>query len=1304
MKFAGVGLAAGLAGSVAAAVSFEQEFANVKKTVQATPKEFEKVRTGILDLSEKIPESANSLADLAGEAGALGVKAKDLVGFTKIASQLGTATTMTSEEAADGLARLGNIMDQRSVPATKRMASTLVALGNKGASTESEISAMSLRIAGAGKTVGLTSQQVLGLGAALANLGIRSEMGGSAISRVLLAMNAAIAKGGPELQLWAKTAGMSAKEFADAFKKDPTTAIADFSEGLHKIQQGGGDVTAVLNDLGTAAHTSMNEIRVRDTLLRVASNTDQFTTAMGQANRAWDNNNALANEAHQRYKTLASQLTLLKNSIVRTGIDIGTGLLPDLRDMVKILRDPKLTTDEKISGILDKISEMASAAGPKLAGIGAKIMLDIVKGMVTTFTNTDNPLIRLFEVAGFIRLVGGPGALRGLGMKMGSYIGAGAAAGTTESMMSGSAAGSGLAFVGAESGGASRLSKIKAGAFTFGKVVLGTAIGFGILNGVTNTLTESHADRSIGGVLQDNSVNFFRTFGINLGNTTAENFSEAFTSRLQSVSEADILGPQISNTTIDKMRARIAQRMGANADFQPSADAVQAKLQQALSRKGAKPIHARNLFSDIWDQMTPDEHRMAQSVIEAGRGAARLLQDHHIDLPADFIRTNPDAAKAMEAQLQSGFGALKSGALTRMGDIKKVFKRNQGVIADSGLPAQSKAVREATAENMRLMAESIGQSMKKSGNYTKAGLERIQNLIEHADIITATAHQAAGFTRTWAKGLDTNKEATEQNVKAVIKKMERLPPATQNIAEKTMLQQLHIQHKQGDLSKKNYDKLVSMIVGHFGQVQDKGTSKTAGMAKGVMTIVGGMVDAVSGKGGFGTLEKNVNSALSAFGTQSKSKINFTIEKAAKAAGSFLGSLQAGGKAATVPGHTGGDRHLLSLGGMPIAWVESGEDIFVGNRTMSNSLNELNTRIPRKAGGGSVTGDTAGLVPQFMGALQAMSAGTHTGINVLSGYRSRAEQEILYQRYLNGTGNLAAPPGTSHHELGIAADIAPGREVFGSAAGKYGLGFTVPTESWHIELLNAAAAGKMGPQVKKLARLLLHGQKGGLRSLGQGALDKVRQQANRYLMAHASAVGGTVPAKGQYDMGTLEKLWSGTGSNGDPHLMAAIAMAESGGNPSADNGIARGLWQIISGTWSAYGKGSWDNAFNPNMNAQAAHRILAGSGLGAWDTYNSGAYQQFMQAGGRLRLPPFGGVFHNGGTVPGPRGAERTIIAKSGEAVSRKRQEIRIVGDLQVNWKTGRAVIRGIAEEAANEAVNGQRRLGNQIDRMGSSRA
>ncbi|MDT2276126.1 hypothetical protein P7H20_16615 [Paenibacillus larvae] len=62
-------------------------------------------------------------------------------------------------------------------------------------------------------------------------------------------MGNAAAKNGDELKLWAKIAGMSAKEFKKKFKEDAAGAFADVSDNsLNKTE--GGDLNAVLDDLG----------------------------------------------------------------------------------------------------------------------------------------------------------------------------------------------------------------------------------------------------------------------------------------------------------------------------------------------------------------------------------------------------------------------------------------------------------------------------------------------------------------------------------------------------------------------------------------------------------------------------------------------------------------------------------------------------------------------------------------------------------------------------------------------------------------------------------------------------------------------------------------------------------------------------------------------------------------------------------------------------------------------------------------------------------------------------------------------
>lgn len=125
-------------------------------------------------------------------------------------------------------------------------------------------------------------------------------------------------------------------------------------------------------------------------------------------------------------------------------------------------------------------------------------------------------------------------------------------------------------------------------------------------------------------------------------------------------------------------------------------------------------------------------------------------------------------------------------------------------------------------------------------------------------------------------------------------------------------------------------------------------------------------------------------------------------------------------------------------------------------------------LPSFGGGG---GDVNGLVPQVKAAL-AFAASHGWGGSVTSGFRTRAEQEVLYAAYLNGTGNLAAKPGTSNHEGGEAVDVSD-YGSFGAAMDRMGRGrlySRISGEPWHYSV--------SGYQKGGLARMMRHLMVGG----------------------------------------------------------------------------------------------------------------------------------------------------------------------------------------------------------------------------------
>lgn len=318
-------VAAGYA--VKTGIEFESAFAGVKKTVNATTEELGVMREGIRDMAKEIPQSAASIAEVAEAAGQLGIQNKNILSFTRTMSDLGVATNMSSTEAATSLARLANItqMPQENFD---RLGSTVVDLGNNLATTESEIVAIGLRLAGAGKQVGMSEAKILGLGAAISSVGIEADAGGSAVSTVIAKIQLAVEKGGESLKEFADVAGMSSKEFQQAFRDDASQALVAFITGLGQMEEKGQSAIKTLDDM------DITEIRQRDALLRLAGAGDVLSNSLGIATKAWDENNALTNEAAQRYETVESKIQLLKNNVADFGITIYDNMRDPLANTV----------------------------------------------------------------------------------------------------------------------------------------------------------------------------------------------------------------------------------------------------------------------------------------------------------------------------------------------------------------------------------------------------------------------------------------------------------------------------------------------------------------------------------------------------------------------------------------------------------------------------------------------------------------------------------------------------------------------------------------------------------------------------------------------------------------------------------------------------------------------------------------------------------------------------------------------------------------------------------------------------------
>jgi hypothetical protein len=134
-----------------------------------------------------------------------------------------------------------------------------------------------------------------------------------------------------------------------------------------------------------------------------------------------------------------------------------------------------------------------------------------------------------------------------------------------------------------------------------------------------------------------------------------------------------------------------------------------------------------------------------------------------------------------------------------------------------------------------------------------------------------------------------------------------------------------------------------------------------------------------------------------------------------------------------------------------------------------------------------------------------------------------------------------------------------------------------------------------------------------------------------VLGSLGARGSTpTPRKGRMTLAQLRSLAAHVGFP-DPVTAAAVAMAESGGDPTATNIVSQaqatawnlahpgarphgpersfGLWQVNTIAWPSYDE---TQLLDPTYNAQAALAIShGGTDWSHWSTYTDGTYRAYL---------------------------------------------------------------------------------------------
>lgn len=334
--------------TVGTAIKMDRQFADVVRTVgtysDETGRRTDALRKQFNDLFSSIPVSWGALTEIGTLAGQLGIAEASVGRFTSLVAKFAAVTDVSVEASATAFGRLSELLD---VPASQfeNLGSSILAVGVDSVATEGQIINTSAQIAAMGNFAGFSADEVFGLSAALASLGVQPELSRGVITRLFTKITNAISEGGEELTLYGRLAGMSADQFAKAWGDNASDALYQFLDGLGRVEA--SKSVAVLNDLGITASRDI------PTILRLAQNSDLLARSLDVAAQGYAEGSILQEQYGVIAETVAEKLTLLRNNF-QLFVEAAGGSTGPLATLVEILTElVKIATslvDNPVSG------------------------------------------------------------------------------------------------------------------------------------------------------------------------------------------------------------------------------------------------------------------------------------------------------------------------------------------------------------------------------------------------------------------------------------------------------------------------------------------------------------------------------------------------------------------------------------------------------------------------------------------------------------------------------------------------------------------------------------------------------------------------------------------------------------------------------------------------------------------------------------------------------------------------------------------------------------------------------------------
>lgn len=340
-----VGVATGKA--VQSAVSFEEAVADINKVVETTPAQLSALEGELLKMSRRLPVSADGLASIAAEAGAAGVKLEDLTGFTEAVALAVVAFDLPAEKVGETMSKLSNVFGF-TVEEMGMFNDTVNHLSNNMAAKAGEILDFTNRAAGAANLLGLTADQLAGVGSALIAAGVVPETA----ARGLNALATRIQTDAKGVNEALQQVGLSTQQFQEALATDGDAALLDLFSKLSELD---------ISDQATALKALVGQ-DFSDDFAKFLGNPELLAQGFRLANDEAGKLGSAQAEFAARADTTAAKWERLKGIITSIGIVAAGPLLDGFKAFADFVFKIVEAFDS-VEGAANKVQAVLGALG-----------------------------------------------------------------------------------------------------------------------------------------------------------------------------------------------------------------------------------------------------------------------------------------------------------------------------------------------------------------------------------------------------------------------------------------------------------------------------------------------------------------------------------------------------------------------------------------------------------------------------------------------------------------------------------------------------------------------------------------------------------------------------------------------------------------------------------------------------------------------------------------------------------------------------------------------------------------------------